>query len=349
MTFPLLKATVMSGLRDFSKHLFQKLSSRDSQRNRVLSPLPLAAGLVLLRYDGNPLSALEIGEALELIHEPIEKIVETYTIVYDKMNNNSLISTSNHVSIRINGQEHIGSNMTIGEIIDQWRSFHVCYKAIQVAVANEKPEIHLFSYANYQNKFHYEVSIGEALRFVDINGNGRTMTSLQQIAILRFGVIGPLKATVVEVPTSDEDTLLYIIYPFKSEKGILEVEKNLRKFPFSVIKTYLKNTKLILILPKIELRAQVPLKQTLKSMGMRQMFNDMCNHIEGVPVKVMKILSAASFVMDENSEGVKHPISEDAQLVAKLPKLIVKHPFIFYVTSKEHEIYFEGKITKQVG
>ncbi|KAI8123865.1 Serpin B5 [Lucilia cuprina] len=346
LTFPLLKANVMSGVKDFSNNIFFKLSNRNEERNRALSPLPLAALLILLRYNANALSALEIGEALQLIHEPIEKIRETYTGIYQKMDNNSLISITNHVSIRINGEELIGSNMTVGEIMDQWRSYHICYKATQVAVANEKPEIYLFSYATFHNKFLYEVTLGEALRFVDINGNGRTMTSLQQIAILRLGIIGPLKASVIEVLTSDVDTLLYIVYPFKSEKGILEVEKKLKKFPFSVIKTYLKPTKLILILPKIELKAQVPLKATLKFLGMRQMFNDMCYQPDGVPIKVMKMLSSATFLIDENSKGVKHPISEDAQLVAKLPKFIVKHPFIYYVTSREHEIYFEGKITK---
>ncbi|XP_023291720.2 serine protease inhibitor 42Dd-like [Lucilia cuprina] len=331
----------MVDMEHFGQELFYALASTEPQRNQLITPLPLATVLILLRANAEVDSAYEIGDYLGLIGKANEVIQENYDNLLRKMEKTKYFTMSNNISI-VTSQIVVDTvKLSIRDTIKVWRTHRICYKAADLTNSGHKTDILLETKMHFNNVFRYSLSSSTRGYFHTHNGDKIEKEMLNHIAEVRYGKVPQLSATAIEVPYSDGNTFLLIFLPH-NPMGIRELEKHLKVFPLGSMNSYLRRNRLKLILPKFKTHVKMSVRDGLIELGMGSMFKRLCETTSHI--RVGDIVFSSSFGINEQTAGAETFIDDDEATLAKIPEIRVDHPFIFLVKSIRNDIYLMGKI-----
>ncbi|XP_037819750.1 serine protease inhibitor-like [Lucilia sericata] len=343
----------LKGLENFGRELFFTLSNYEAEENHIISPLPLASILILLRNDAERKGAFEITDHLDLAGKPANKLREDYLDLYRKINQTQLFEMSNNISFMYHEQISENIIMTVDETINSWSGFYVCFHSEELTniqtpsgtPISDSPKVDIIidSNAHFKNQLLYNISQTDEGIFYPLHGDKIAKTMLHHRAQVRYGEIYHLSATAVEVPYSDGHTYLVLLIP-NDRKGIIQLQDNLEKYPLSNINQYLSNDTLNLIMPIIKVEVRLPLYSIFEIMGMTGIYTNLCDSM--ADIKLTEFDYRASFEIDNRTKGEDTYIPDDEEYLSEIPLIVVDHPFIFYIKSDEDDIYFMGKIVK---
>ncbi|XP_046810067.1 leukocyte elastase inhibitor C-like [Lucilia cuprina] len=351
LVLPMSAGGKLEGLEEFGRELFFTLSNYEPAENHIISPLPLATILILLRMDAEKKVAYEITEHLDLAGQPTDKLRESYLNLFEKMNQSQFFDMSINISFVYH--EHISENliMSVDTAIKSWSGYYVCIHSEELAniqtpsgtPVSDSPKVDIIIDTNvhFKNRLLYSITKTDEGVFYPLHGDKIAKTMLHHTAQIRYGEIYYLSATAVEVPYNDGHTYLVILIP-NDRKGIVQLQDNLERYPLSNINQYLNNDTLKLIMPALKVEVRFPLYDMFEIMDMASMFTQMCDSMPDI--KVTQFDYIASFEINNRTQDEDTYIPDDEEYLEEVPEIIVDHPFIFYIKSDEDDIYFMGKI-----
>ncbi|XP_037561646.2 leukocyte elastase inhibitor A [Dermacentor silvarum] len=171
----------------------------------------------------------------------------------------------------------------------------------------------------------------------------------------KIGHSEELGARALEIPYRGQKASMVILLPDEVE-GLFCLEESMTS---ARISTLLANMKLVqdveVSLPKFKLDYTLPLKETLKDLGVKDLFTPGKADLSGIfesgrPAVSEVIHKAAVEVYEEGTEPAASTtvvIESTGTIAAQAVRFVVDHPFMFLIKSNEPEvILFMGSVRK---
>uniref|UniRef100_A0A023FKT4 Putative serine proteinase inhibitor n=1 Tax=Amblyomma cajennense TaxID=34607 RepID=A0A023FKT4_AMBCJ len=151
-----------------------------------------------------------------------------------------------------------------------------------------------------------------------------------------------LKASAIEIPYKGGKTSMLILLPYDVE-GLTDLEAALTPSKVADVLKCLGSTKTVkLSLPRFKVEQAVNLKDTLSSMGVKELFAETAD-LSGIDGKQELSVSAAIHkafveVNEEGTEAAAATAMPAANSCEITPKFTVDHPFMFLIRSHNPDI-----------
>ncbi|XP_053322698.1 serpin B5 [Spea bombifrons] len=170
-------------------------------------------------------------------------------------------------------------------------------------------------------------------------------------ARLSIGYINDLKTMILELPFTSKHLSLLILLPKKIEDdstGLEKLEQDLtyEKYVHWTNPSMMANSKVKLCLPKFKLESTYDLKDTLKSLGLNDAFNeevaDFSGMSESKSISVSQAIHKACIEVDEDGSEIADVTKE--RLLMHKEEFFVDHPFLFILRhNKTRTILMYGR------
>jgi len=170
----------------------------------------------------------------------------------------------------------------------------------------------------------------------------------------RYGEFPDIDAKGLELPYKDSDMSMFIILP-NLRTGLAKLETNLKNVDLNALSRNMFRQEVDVSIPKFKIEFKLSLVDTLKKMGMSEMFSDNADFSDLLdstePLKVSDVVHKA--FIEVNEEGVEAAAATGIVFMILSapdyfgPTIVFKadHPFTFILKKKE-EILFIGKYNK---
>ncbi|CAN7936924.1 unnamed protein product [Ixodes hexagonus] len=165
-----------------------------------------------------------------------------------------------------------------------------------------------------------------------------------------YGYFEDLQVDVAELPYRGLDFSMTILLP-RNSGALVSLERNLTAGLFQSMVSQLRERKVNVALPKFKLETKYSLKEPLKSLGIRRIFNNgadwsgiTTDPLSGVSDVIQKA------VIEVNEEGSEAAATTSIGIVLEsLPpppvEFTVNHPFLFFIrNTNTNDILFAGHI-----
>ncbi|KAK0096551.1 hypothetical protein PV326_005172 [Microctonus aethiopoides] len=174
---------------------------------------------------------------------------------------------------------------------------------------------------------------------------------MEDLSTFRYAKIASLKAEVVEIPYHDEKLSMLIVLPiYQGLQNLNIVSKDLAHKRISELLECLKDTELILQLPRFSIESKINLKPALESLGIRELFNFNANLSGILPnggARVRNVVHSAK--IEVNEQGT---VASAATAFAIIPLMGATHdivrvdrPFLFLIVDRPSStIIFAGRV-----
>lgn len=176
----------------------------------------------------------------------------------------------------------------------------------------------------------------------------RKVSMMKQRSDFMMGRLEDLSAKALEIPYRGGKASMVILLPDKYE-GLSQLEEGLTAEKLSkLLKSFVLVRDVDLFLPKFRLEHSVELKETLSSMGIKDLFTrdaDLGGICEAENLMVSKVFHKA--FVDVNEEGTEAAAATavKALFYCSCPQFNVNHPFMFLIRSVEPDvILFVGSV-----
>jgi len=163
----------------------------------------------------------------------------------------------------------------------------------------------------------------------------------------RYGEFPELDAKGIELPYKDSDMSMFIILPNK-RTGLAKLETDLQGIDILGLSTKMYRSEVEVSIPKFKIEFELSLVNTLKKMGMTNMFSssaDFSNLLDSPePLQISDVVHKA--FIDVNEEGSEAAAATGAtvMLTCMPEEFIVDHAFLFFIwNNQNHQISFMGR------
>ena len=175
-----------------------------------------------------------------------------------------------------------------------------------------------------------------------------TTTNIMNLAgnNLKYGEISSLSCKILELPYVGDEVSMYILLP-NSINGLAALESQLKSAELNNAISLMQSAKVDVSIPKFNMTQKINLKDTLKAMGMRDLFRigaDLSG-IDGThALYVAKAIHQA--YIDVNEEGTEAAAATAIVIGRQPPKTFkADHPFLFFIREKvSGSILFSGRV-----
>ncbi|XP_037954398.1 serine protease inhibitor 42Dd-like [Teleopsis dalmanni] len=360
-------------LQKFNTKLFQQIGPENTQNNVVYSPISIQTLLSYLYIGAKGNTESELQEALEL---PAKKedvvqlfmkltsakpqgdveVVMANKVFYDEdLTSNA---KSNELGLGAFNAEiesiNFKDSTAAADIINKWVDSNTdgrISKIIDPSTLDANTRTVLVNAIHFKGKWEKEFSTSDTQNDTFYN-NGVEPTDVQMMyseETFRYGDLKDLNAEILELPYLKSDWSMLIILP-KERNGLAELEKKLNNVDLNSLTTDIKPESIQLFLPKFSYEFELDMTESLKKLGIRDLFTDNADlgdfFINGSQ-KVSKVQHKA--FIDVNEAGSEAAAASFAKLIPlSLPgdtvRFKVDHPFIFAIRSPQ-AVYFVGHVT----
>jgi len=164
----------------------------------------------------------------------------------------------------------------------------------------------------------------------------------------RYGEFPELDAKGIELPYKDSDMSMFIILPNK-RTGLAKLETDLQGIDILGLSTKMYRSEVEVSIPKFKIEFELSLVNTLKKMGMTNMFSssaDFSNLLDSPePLQISDVVHKA--FIDVNEEGSEAAAATGPYVIAlSIPTIEIfeaNHPFLFVIGTKKTTV-FKGKV-----
>ena len=159
-----------------------------------------------------------------------------------------------------------------------------------------------------------------------------------------------LSSTMVELPYKGDRIVMQILLP-ETKNSLEDLEDKLRNVEIhDMFEKEKIKTKVEINLPKFKQESTLPLKEDLKKLDLKNMFNAGKANFSGITDRnrlyVSHVVQKAIIEVDEKGTEAAAGTAAVTTTRSRGPMFIADHPFIFYLRDKESGmLLFQGKVT----
>ncbi|XP_014296435.1 alaserpin isoform X2 [Microplitis demolitor] len=176
---------------------------------------------------------------------------------------------------------------------------------------------------------------------------------MESVSQYFYASIPDLKAEVVEIPYDDDKISMLVFLPVNEGLQDLSVlSRDLSYTPISTILNSLRDTELILLMPRFSVETKIDLRPTLETLGIRNLFTYNAN--------LTKFSLKDSVKVDNVLHNAKIEVNEDGTVAAAVTGLSVvplmgssieafrvNRPFLFMLIDRQtSSIIFSGRVIR---
>jgi len=362
-------ADLTKSISQFSSELYSKASEGQTS-NIILSPFSIHMAVSLAYMGANGKTADEMKTGLKL-QESKEKTAEQINELIKPLQNNTMLKVANkvyvmesyHVTPFFNDiartkfhseSETVDFARTVESAgkINRWVEDHT-NKKIQNLISPDSLSSDtrmVLVNAIYFKGFWEHKFITERTKKEKFYTNDKDSIDVDMMHVkehFRYGEFQELDAKGIELPYKDSDMSMFIILP-NSRTGLEKLERDLRNRDIHELSKNMFRTEVEVSLPKFKIEFELSLVDTLKKMGMVEMFGnnaDFSGLIDGhEPLSISDVVHKA--FIDVNEEGSEAAAATGAfmMLTCMPEEFVVDHSFLFFIwNNKNHQISFLGK------
>ncbi|XP_012284745.1 heparin cofactor 2 isoform X2 [Orussus abietinus] len=175
---------------------------------------------------------------------------------------------------------------------------------------------------------------------------------MESISKYRYAYVPSLDADVIEIPYSDNRMSMLILLPSaeKGETALKTLSKDLSYTPISTLLGTLRDTEILLLLPRFAIESKLDLRPSLERLGIKDLF-DVKSNLSGILTKgsarIGSVIHNAKIVVDETGTvaAAVTGISVVPLMGSTLQTIRVDRPFIFALVDLwTNSILFAGRV-----
>ncbi|XP_053569062.1 serpin B5 [Bombina bombina] len=344
--------------------IFKKLCEKNKTDNIIFSPICISSSLALAYKGSKGNTASEIEKVLhfekvnncdfgfQTLTSDISKITSPYSLklvkrlyvdngmecTKDFINSTKKPYPSELEEVDIkNKAEEVRTqiNTSVKELTDG-----NIETVLSEDVCDESTKMLLLGAAYFKGSWLYKFNETET-KEVDFHINKNETKPVQMMYLesrLSIGYINDLKTMVLEIPYTGKHLSMLILLPKNIEDdstGLEKLEQDMtyEKFVHWTNPSIMANSKVKVCLPKFKLECTYDLKDTLKSLGMNDAFNEEAADFSGMSeCKGIHISQAIQKACIEiNEDGTEAADVSRERLLMHKEEFLVDHPFIFTI------------------
>ncbi|XP_014665175.1 PREDICTED: leukocyte elastase inhibitor A-like [Priapulus caudatus] len=158
------------------------------------------------------------------------------------------------------------------------------------------------------------------------------------------------KFTFLELPYGNSELSMFVVLPQEMD-GLDEVENEITAEKLRELETKTTEIEVMLQFPQFQVRESLNLVNSLKKLGMSDLFSDAECDLSGISGKRNLFVSAAVHEaymrVDEQGTVATAATGIGISLMCMPPQIVVDHPFLFYIRDrKSGAVLFFGRFTK---
>ncbi|KAL5232727.1 hypothetical protein ACI65C_000137 [Semiaphis heraclei] len=159
-----------------------------------------------------------------------------------------------------------------------------------------------------------------------------------------------LKFTAFEIPYENNDFKMTIFLP-DAKDGLNNLENNFSKLNFNDISKKMTRNFLFVKLPRFKIEQSLQLDTTLSNLGCPTMFTreaNFSNIVDDDNLYVSNVVHKAYINVDEygtEAAAITNFLCQ-IQCSRQSKDVVVDHPFVFFISTRNNSIIFAGRITK---
>uniref|UniRef100_T1GFL0 Serpin domain-containing protein n=1 Tax=Megaselia scalaris TaxID=36166 RepID=T1GFL0_MEGSC len=343
----------------FSKELFETISlSTDPGKNIIISPLSVQTSLGLAFVGATGETAQEFIKVLNLDSDNKDEVAGAFEKILEECSSNVDIANKIYVNQNYNLKESyneitkkcVQSDLAADKI-NKWveeKTNNKIQNCISPDFIDDSTQLILvnaiYFKGNWEHPFDSEFT--KKARFYIGKNESVNVDMMSKNTYFRYGDLEDLDAKVLELPYENSNLSMLIVLPNK-RTGLRDVELKLKSKSIFEINEKMVEDKVHVYLPKFKVAYELELTETLKKMGMTNIFSNEAEFddiLEGSGnLKVSKVLHKA--FIEVNERGTEASAFSGTGLCEYcLPiDFIVNHPFIYIIWDLKN-ILFSGKI-----
>lgn len=368
-------------LADFAVGLFRNVTSRDDDKNQIMSPISIALALALLESGADGKTQQDLQHALLESESAHEHVLAVYRQLQQKLSidqDKTKLTIANALfqdkTLKVNVDYTTAITQCLDSQVQQvdfQNQLEQTRQQINKFVAqktNQKiPELFKSGVLNQQDRF----VLANAVYFKASWGTSFTKSQTKKDTFYRNGrdsdkqQVDFMQATqslrhsstndadTLELPYDDQDLAMYVVLP-KTRDGMRDLEKRLTGQRLRDIISGLSRKQVNVQLPKFNVRSTIDLKPILTKMGLYSLFSNEANfaRLSDTPTQIDSSVHEAYLNLDENgTEGAAATgfagramasIDHDFDPVTPFK---ADHPFFYTVVHKQTgAVVFLGKV-----
>jgi len=366
-------------LADFAVNLFKNITSKDEQKNEVMSPVSIALALALLENGADGKTRDELKRAL-IEHAGSSDVLAVYRALQQQLRIDDektklnianglfqnkdlqlkeeyLSSTRDCYETEIDQVDFKNQLEQTRQKVNQWVSKKTSQKIPELF---KKGSLNQDDRMVLANAIYFRASWKQSFNKAQTKQqtfykNGRDQDK-QQVQFMhessshRHHESNDLAA--LELAYNHQDLAMVVVLP-KQRDGLRDLEKRLTGKELRQIISQMQQRQVQVQLPKFAIRSQIDLKQTLSKMGLESIFSNSANfdRMSQQPLKVDNGIHEAYITVNENgteaAAATGFSIKNRAMPIAPADPtpFVADHPFLYAVVHKQTgAIVFLGKV-----
>ncbi|XP_074098921.1 uncharacterized protein LOC141527388 isoform X2 [Cotesia typhae] len=180
-----------------------------------------------------------------------------------------------------------------------------------------------------------------------------TVPMMESVSNYFYASIPDLKAEVVEIPYDDDKISMLVFLPTKEGLQSLSIlSRDLSYTSISSILNSLRETELILLMPRFSVETKTDLRSTLETLGIKQLFTvnaNFTNFLINGGAKVDSVLHNAKIEVNEDGTvaAAVTGLSVVPLMGSSIDAFRVNRPFLLMLIDRQtNSIIFSGRVTR---
>ncbi|XP_058975980.1 antichymotrypsin-2 isoform X1 [Musca domestica] len=359
-----------ASLANFSKDIFSEIYQKDSGKSIIFSPFSIQTCLAMVRLGADGETATEMDNVLKFSGQSLEKVMDNYHKLLSKYDDGKTLKIANKIYVAkdyavrdtfnnvltsnffssVENVDPKGQETKTAKIINSWvesKTDNVIHDIVSPESLSNDTRLMLLSAIHFKGSWEkpFDAKNTKESDFCINETETIKVQMMYKAGIMSAKEISELDARVVRLPYRDSDLSMIIILP-NARNGLTDLVEKLKTFSLaSLAGQGLRTIGVRLYLPKFKAKFEMVLNDSLKKLGLKQMFSqaNLSKLLTGVePLRVSDVVHKA--FIDVNEVGTTADGATSIGIMPRTAPLDVRadHPFYYVIVNEDFVPLFQG-------